>query len=120
MSLSARVFSPSPGTSLARLFSLLALLAVAFGSLTTFSPPDASAYALEGASWPSGSSTTFQLALGNAGHTLTDGNISWDVAALPAGDAWNQKMGRLQFVSLINDSAPLSSGDHFNTIAFSS
>ena len=80
----------------------------------------AQAYVEEGASWPSGSNVTFQFALGNAGRTLIDGNTSWDLAAIPAPDAWNSNMRNLHFSSVINPSAPLSSGDHINTIAFSS
>jgi hypothetical protein len=80
----------------------------------------ADAYVLEGASWPAGSTITFQMALGNAGRTLLDGNTSWDVAAAPAPGVWDQSMQRLQFVTVTNPSAPLSSGDHVNTIAFSS
>jgi hypothetical protein len=80
----------------------------------------ADAYVLEGASWPAGSTITFQMALGNAGRTLLDGNTSWDVAAAPAPGVWDQSMQRLQFVTVTNPSAPLSSGDRVNTIAFSS
>ena len=48
---------------------------------SAFSPRDVHAYVQEGPSWPSGSTVTFQMALGNAGRTLSDGNVSWDVAA---------------------------------------
>jgi len=94
------------------------LVGCAFG-LSVLSPRAAHAYVLEGASWPAGSTVTFQLALGNAGRTLSDGNTSWAAAAAPAPGVWDQVMQRLQFVATTNPSAPISSGDHVNVIAFS-
>ncbi len=94
------------------------LVGCAFG-LAALSPRAAHAYVLEGASWPAGSTVTFQLALGNAGRTLSDGNTSWAAAAAPAPGVWDQVMQRLQFVTTTNPSAPVSSGDHVNVIAFS-
>jgi hypothetical protein len=79
----------------------------------------ASAYVLEGPSWAT-SAVTFELRLGSAGRTLTDGNTSWDIAAQPAVLSWNLNMGALQLVANINPSAPLSSGDGINSIGFSS
>src|SRR5438105_574824 len=79
----------------------------------------AKGYSLEGPSWPSGSTVTFQLALGSAGRTLSDGNTSWDTAAASAPDDWNNNVGRLRFVTNLNPSAPVSSGDNVNTITFS-
>jgi hypothetical protein len=91
-----------------------------FGFVLAFSPsPTLRAYVLEGASWPAGSTVTFQMALGSAGRTLSDGNTSWDVAAAPAPGIWDGVMQRLQFVTATNPSAPVSSGDHVNVIAFS-
>ncbi len=52
-------------------------------------------YILEGASWPRGSVVTFQMGLGPAGRTLIDGNTSWDVAAAPAMNAWDNVMATL-------------------------
>lgn len=84
------------------------------------------AYVLEkdsqGASinWVLGSTVTFQMALGNAGRTLIDGNTSWDVAALPAPGFWNQNVRDLHFLTVINPSAPVSRGDRVNTVAFAS
>jgi hypothetical protein len=91
----------------------LAVLSTAFWAANSW------AYVEEGASWPSGSNVTFQFALGSAGRTLTDGNTSWDTAAMPAPDAWNSNMQRLHFSGVVNPSAPVSSGDGVNTIAFS-
>jgi Matrixin len=88
--------------------------------IAVFFAVDARAYVEEGASWPDGSAVTFQFALGNAGRTLLDGNTSWDTAAMPAPSAWNSNMQGLRFVGVVNGNAPLSSGDHINTIAFSS
>jgi hypothetical protein len=102
--------------ALLRRFFTFISFALAVGS---FFPRDSRAYVLEGDSWPAGSTVTFQMALGNAGRTLTDGNTSWDAAARPAPGVWDQVMQRLQFVSAINPSAPVSSGDRVNVIAFS-
>jgi hypothetical protein len=91
-----------------------------FGFVLAFSPsPTLRAYVLEGASWPAGTTVTFQMALGSAGRTLSDGNTSWDVAAAPAPGVWDGVMQRLQFITVTNPSAPVSSGDHVNVIAFS-
>lgn len=84
-----------------------------------FAVKSVSAYDLEGPSWPSGT-ITFQMGLGSAGRTLTDGNTSWDTAAAPALPSWNQSIQRAQFVSVPNPSAPVSSGDRVNSIVFSS
>jgi hypothetical protein len=80
----------------------------------------AKAYVLTGSSWPANASVTFQLALGNAGRTLIDGNTSWDVAASPAGSAWNINVQRVRLLIATNDNAPVSQGDRVNTIAFAS
>src|SRR6266513_883181 len=102
--------------ALVRRFVAVASLAC----VLVFSPsPTLRAYVLEGASWPAGSTVTFQLALGSAGRTLSDGNTSWAAAAAPAPGVWDQVMQRLQFVTTTNPSAPVSSGDHVNVIAFS-
>lgn len=95
----------------------LALLSLAFGSLFIH---HANAYFLEGPSWTLGGNVTFQMRLGTAPQTLIDGNVSWDVAAAPAFGVWDQLLLRVQFVSVVNPSAPVSSGDGVNAIAFSS
>jgi hypothetical protein len=76
------------------------------------------AYVLEGPSWSS-SPVTFQLALGNSSRTLSDGNRSWDTAVSPAFGLWNQYIQGTQLNGVNNASAPVNSGDHVNTIAFS-
>jgi hypothetical protein len=75
-------------------------------------------YALEGVSWPSGSVVTFQMGLGAAGRTLIDGNTSWDTAASPALTTWPNAVARLQYKSNIASTAA-SSGDHINSVVFS-
>jgi hypothetical protein len=80
----------------------------------------ARAYVTEGASWASGTTVTFQLGLGNAGRTLTDGNTSWNTAASPILDMWDQKIQRVSLTGVVNPSAPVSSGDGVNSIVFSS
>src|ERR1700676_753410 len=78
----------------------------------------AQAYVTEGPSWASGTTVTLQLGLGNAGRALIDGNTSWNTAAAPALDMWDQTLQRVQFVSVNNPSAPVSSGDGVNSIVF--
>jgi hypothetical protein len=78
----------------------------------------ASAYVLEGPKWSAGS-VTFQFRLGSPGRTLTDGNTSWDQAALPSPANWNQNIGALHLNAVVNPNAPLVSGDGINTIGFS-
>ncbi|MDQ6624418.1 MAG: matrixin family metalloprotease, partial [Verrucomicrobiota bacterium] len=80
----------------------------------------ANAYVLNGKVWATGSNVVMQLELGPAGKTLTDGNTSWNAAVAPALDARNQQIARMQFGSVMNSTAPLSSGDRINTVAFSS
>src|ERR1035437_5622632 len=101
--------------------SRVRLIATAGFLLTSlFMPAKSRAYVLTGASWPSNGTVTFQMALGNAGRTLSDGNTSWDIAAKPAGDAWNQSVQRVRLVMSPNPSAPISQGDGVNTVAFAS
>ena len=99
------------------LAALASILAVAVG---TFQPSNLGAYVLEGPKWPNGSTVVMQLSLGNAGRTLTDGNTSWNAAAAPALDSWNAVLGGMQFGKVMNSTAPVSSGDHVNSMAFSS
>ncbi len=93
-------------------FLRITAITAAFYANTTW------AYVEEGAAW-SGGTVTFQFALGSAGKTLSDGNTSWDAAALPAPDAWNAIMRNLHFTGILNPSAPVSSGDGVNTVSFS-
>src|SRR5438105_3224346 len=113
---SRMVFSPHGLTCRVRKSSFFVSLGVLILGLNV---AKVQAYVQEGPSWASGSTVTFQFALGSAGRTLADGNTSWDSAAMPAPTAWNANMGRMQFVSVVNASAPLSSGDGINTIKFS-
>src|SRR3954463_13159580 len=77
-----------------------------------------SAYSLEGPKWPTGSTVTFQDALGNAGRTLLDGNTSWSTAA-GFDSIWNNSIN-LRLVNSANLSAPISRGDHVNSISWGS
>ena len=63
------------------------------GFCAVFFSPDASGYALENRSWPSGSVITMQMELGPLKQPLQDGSPSWNAAAAPAIDAWNAEMG---------------------------
>ena len=111
-----RLLFPKTPQPKRRFSNVIARLAI---STAVFFAIDARGYVEEGASWPHGSTVTFQFALGNAGRTLLDGNTSWDTAAMPAPGAWNSNMQGLRFVGAVNGNAPLSSGDGINTIAFS-
>lgn len=96
-----------------RLLSIL--IGLAIGILLS---DHAQGYALEGVKWPSGSVVTFQMGLGSAGRTLIDGNTSWDIAASPALSVWDNAVARLTYTShVVSTSA--SSGDHVNSVVFS-
>lgn len=114
MLLAFMVFMICSLSSVRRTIACFASLLLAALSL----PVGANAYTLTGKSWP-GSTVVFQLSLGQASSTLIDGNTSWNVAAAPAMDAWNQKMARLQIGKVMDSTAPVSSGDRVNSIAFS-
>jgi hypothetical protein len=100
--------------------SFAAIVALLTAALGTFEPQNAGAYALEGPKWPTGSTVVMQLSLGNAGRTLSDGNTSWNAAAAPALDSWNAVLGHMQFGKVMDSTAAVSSGDHVNSMAFSS
>lgn len=82
-------------------------------------PKAAHGYALEGPKWPNGSTPALQLELGSAGHTLSDGNTSWNAAVAPAADMWNQVMGNIQLTAT-NSSSAIIQGDHLNSLSFGS
>lgn len=81
--------------------------------------PLARGFALEGVHWSDGTVVKLQMSLGNAGRTLQDGNTNWNLAAVPATDQWNNNMVHCQFSYILNSSAPVSSGDGVNSVAFS-
>jgi hypothetical protein len=91
---------------IATLFALIALAHRADG------------YVLEGVKWPAGTAVTFQLGLGSAGRTLTDGNTSWDTAVAPALTTWDNVVARLHYSGNASN-PPVSSGDGVNAIVFS-
>ena len=95
--------------------SILFAAVISYGCVTS-----APAYVLEGKSWPSGSVVTFQMGLGSAGRTLIDGNTSWDTAAAPAVNAWDNVMARLQFNANLGAGSAAASRDGVNSIVFSS
>src|SRR5437588_8212412 len=111
---------PMRGRSCQRAFigsklSILFAVVISYGCVTS-----APAYVLEGKSWPSGSVVTFQMGLGSAGRTLIDGNTSWDTAAAPAVNAWDNVMARLQFNANLGAGSAAASRDGVNSIVFSS
>jgi hypothetical protein len=61
-----------------------------------------------------------QLSLGNAGRVLVDGNTSWNYAAAPALNMWNQVIAHIQLGRVLNSTVPVRSGDSFNSMAFAS
>jgi hypothetical protein len=93
--------------------AVCALLITAFSA---FFAGHVKAYVLEGPKWSS--SPVFQLELGNAGRTLIDGNTSWNNAVLPALTMWNQQIGRIQLGKVVGSTAPISSGDSYNSLSF--
>src|SRR5436309_3308731 len=81
-------------------------------------PGTARAYVFEGASWPAGTTVVLQLGLGDAGRTLIDGNTSWNTAAAPALNMWDQDIQRAQLTS-VTSVVSVSSGDGVNSVVFS-
>lgn len=94
------------------------LLVTLFSALALSTLP-AHAYSTAGRSWAPGT-VTFHMSLGNAVAPLIDGNTSWNAAAAPALDQWNERMGSIQLARVMDSSAPVVSGDRVNSIAFSS
>ena len=87
--------------------------------LLLFGPePGARGYALEGKSWPSGTTVTIQMELGSPAEALEDGSSSWNVATAPALDAWNAVMRAVQLSGVMDSSAPIASGDGVNSASF--
>ena len=102
--------------SAAHLLIPLRLLGVAW--FVFLSVSSAQAYSTISKSWPSGT-VTMQFGLGQAPATLLDGNTSWDTAAAPAVQMWNQQIGRTQLSVVLNPSVPVVSGDRINAVVFS-
>ena len=96
-----------------------ALILLASGLLTTFYSSSAYSYVLEHETWPNGSVITMQMELGASAQSLQDGSASWNAAAAPAIDAWNQELQRVQFGTVMNSTAAVSSGDQVNSVSFS-
>jgi hypothetical protein len=107
--------APPGRRSVASLQILSILIVLTIGILLSHR---AEGYVLEGVSWPSGSVVTFKMGLGSAGRTLIDGNTSWDTAAAPALTAWDNVVARLEYTSNVA-STSASSGDHVNSVVFS-
>jgi hypothetical protein len=61
-----------------------------------------------------------QLNLGSAGRTLQDGNTSWDAAVAPVAGMWSEKILRIQVASVVVPGLAAATGDHVNSVVFSS
>jgi len=94
------------------------LVGAAIFAFLNAAPGKARAYVFEGASWPAGPTIVLQLGLGDAGRTLIDGNTSWNTAAAPALNMWDQDIQRAQLTS-VPSTASVSSGDGVNSVVFS-
>lgn len=106
--------APRPRQRLARLSALAALVALGFPLAQ-----NVDGYALESGAprWPSGT-VTFVLSLGSGTRSLSDGSASFDAAAFPALNTWNQYMGSLQLNIVTNDGTPVAQNDGVNSVAF--
>ena len=80
----------------------------------------AQGYALEGKSWASGSVVVLQMSLGNSSRALQDGVTSWNAAVAPVLGMWNQQLQRVQISGVMDSPLPAISGDHLNSVVFSS
>lgn len=94
-----------------------ALIALFIITIAGFFAGNVDAYVLEGPRWSS--SPVFQLELGSPGYTLSDGNTSWNNAVMPALTMWNQVIGRIQLGKVVGSTLPISSGDRYNSLSFS-
>ena len=79
----------------------------------------AHAFALENATWTKNSVITVQLELGSPNFPLQDGSQTWNVAVVPAIDAWNSEMRDVQLDKVMDSSSPVQPGDGVNSAAFS-
>jgi hypothetical protein len=79
----------------------------------------AHAFALENATWTKNSVITVQLELGSPNFPLQDGSQTWNVAVVPAIDAWNSEMRDVQLDRVMDSSSPVQPGDGVNSAAFS-
>jgi hypothetical protein len=82
-----------------------------------FGTRDVSGYVPEGPKWAS--SPVMRLSLGNAGQVLIDGNTSWNHAAAPALDMWNQVITRIQLGRVFSSGPRPDERDGINSMAFS-
>ncbi|MEO7167166.1 MAG: matrixin family metalloprotease [Spartobacteria bacterium] len=98
----------------------LALPVVIFGSAAALVAPGSFGYALEKVFWPSGSVITMQMEMGPLDQSLQDGSSSWNGAIVPAIDTWNTAMANVQFVTVLESTKPISSGDGINSTSFAS
>jgi hypothetical protein len=98
--------------------AVIKLVAVCTIAATAFLTRGLFAYALEGPKWPT--SPVMRLSFGNAGRVLIDGNTSWNNAAAPGLDLWNQVIGRIQLGRVFNSSPPPAQVDGINSMAFAS
>lgn len=79
---------------------------------------DVRGYALENHTWPNGTIVTVEMELGALNQTLQDGSSSWNAAAAPAIDCWNNQMSRIQLAKVMDSTKPVSSGDGINSVSF--
>ncbi|MFN2508389.1 MAG: matrixin family metalloprotease [Chthoniobacterales bacterium] len=91
----------------------------AFLCIAAAAPQMADGYSLNGQSWPSNSNVVLQLSLGSPSLPLSDGNTSWNAAVAPVLDMWNRQISRIRLSGVMNSTAPVSSGDRVNSVAFS-
>src|ERR1700730_17618784 len=94
------------------------LVAAVIFAFLNAAPGTARAYVFEGASCPAGTTVVLQLGLGGAGRTLIDGNTSWNAAAAPALNMWDQDIQRAR-LTFVPSTASVSSGDGVNSVVFS-
>ena len=90
-----------------------------FSSSAPFSPARAHSFLSNPAIiWPNGD-VVVVLKLGTPGHTLIDGNTSWESVAGQALSTWNSHLGTIQFSPVIQNPGVGSDNDHVNQVFFS-
>jgi hypothetical protein len=91
--------------------------AIGAAGLAVLLGASAHAYALWGASWPSGA-IVMHMQLGSSGGTLSDGTGNWNSATEPALADWNVYLSRASFRVVRDSTAPVADRNSYNNVVW--
>lgn len=100
-----------------RRLRLLAAVAMTALALPLARP---SAFVLDSARWPNGTTLTMQMQLGPGPGTLMDGTPSFNEAATNALHTWNAHLDLFKFAAVQDSSAPIANRNFVNNVVFNS